>query len=484
MAQPYLKETATDGALGLVAGDALKVFAIIGLCSALTANTVAAITSLQALRSAAGYGPAVEQAAQVLTECEGGATVLLVCPSSSAGSLTAGVQVGSGLGTVANSSSAPNDDYDLVIKILTAGAVATATFAYSLDGGRTYSTEIATAATYAIPNTGITVAFSSGPGNFVSGDLYPFEAKGPSFSVGQFNTAFDALVADGTEFSLLHVVGIPADTSTMASVAAAVQSKLDTVALDRHVQARGVIDGPEGVSNSALKTAVAGIAASPRVVVGADFCALTSVLTSRVEKRPASWPLFARACKASISTALHATDPNDSGPLPRVGPLKSRAGDAVTYSYHDETTATTKLDDGRIACLRTWPGQAGVYINRARTLAALTSDFTELHRGRVLDEAMRQGYRYMFPLVGSKQGVNRLDGKIAERDAKGIELGGRSVLVKALVNEGHADDVEFIVVRSDNVLASGLLKYRVRVLPKFHPDYIEGEFGFFNPALS
>lgn len=484
MPQPYLKETATDGALGLVAGNALKVFAIIGLCSALAANTVAAITSLQALKTAAGYGPAVEQAAQVLTECEGDATILLVCPSSSAGSLTAGTQVGTGLGTVANNSSAPNDDYDVVIKILVGGAVATATFAYSLDGGRTYSLEIATAATYTIPNTGVSVAFSSGPGNFVAGDQYPFEAKGPSFSVNQFNTAFDALVADGTEFSLLHVVGIPADATVMASLAAAVQSKLDTVALDRHVQARGFIDGPEGVSNSALKTATAGIAACPRVVLGADFCALTSVLSSRTEKRPASWPIFARACKAAISVALHATDPNESGPLPRVGPLKSRAGDAVSYSYHDETTATTKLDDGRIACLRTWPGQSGVYINRARTLALLTSDFTELHRGRVLDEAMREGYRYMFPIVGSKQGVDRTSGKIAERDAVGIEKGGRARLVKKLVNENHAEDAQFIVVRGDNVLASGLLKYRVRVLPLFHPDYIEGEFGFFNPALS
>ncbi|MCU0659968.1 MAG: DUF2586 family protein [Polyangiaceae bacterium] len=484
MPQPYLKETATDGALGLVAGDALKVFAIIGLCSLLTANTVGAFTNLQALKDGAGVGPAVEQAAQVLTECGGGATVLLVCPSSTAGSLTAGVQIGSGLGTVANSSSTPVDDYDLVVRIVTGGAVATATFAYSLDGGRTYSNEIATAATYAIPGTGITVAFNSGAGVFVAGDRYPFEAKGPSYSVSQFNTAFDALVADGTEFSLLHVVGIPADTPTLASLAAAVESKLAAVSIDRHMQVRGFVDGPEGVTNSALKTAVAGISASPRTLIGADFCPLTSVLSSRVEKRPAAWPMFARACKVSISTALHATDPNESGPLPRVGPLKSRAGDPVQYAYHDETTATVKLDEGRIACLRTWPGQSGVFINRARTLAALTSDFTELHRGRVLDEAMREGYRYMFPIVGSKQGVNRLDGRISERDALGIETGGRSRLVSKLVNTNHADDAQFIVVRSDNVLASGLLKYRVRVLPKFHPDYIEGEFGFFNPALS
>lgn len=64
------------------AGNALKVFALIGLASLLTPNVVGAFTNLQALKDSAGVGPAVEQAAQVLTECEGEATVLLVCPSS------------------------------------------------------------------------------------------------------------------------------------------------------------------------------------------------------------------------------------------------------------------------------------------------------------------------------------------------------------------------------------------------------------------
>lgn len=492
MAQPYTKESATDGALGLVAGDAKKVFAIIGLASLLTANTVFNVSNLQTLKDTAGYGPAVEQSAQVLTECEGEASLLLVAPTSTDGSLVAGTPpAGSGIGTIVDNSgsvSKPVDDFDVVVKIGTGGNVGTATFYYSLDGGRTWSAEIATAATYEIMfgavSSGIRLAFSHVAGAFVAGHKYPFEAKGPSFSVGNLNTALDALIADGTDFSLLHVVGIPADASTMASIAAAVQSKLDNAATTRHLQVHAVIDGPEGVTNANLKTAVAGIASCRRVLLGADFCPLTSVLSGRTEKRPAAWPLFARACKAEISVALHATDPNESGPLPRVGPLKSRVGDPVSYSYHDETSASTTLDDGRIACLRTWPGQTGIYINRARTLALLTSDFTELHRGRVLDEAMRVGYRYMFPIVGSRESVDRVTGRIAEREAKAIEEGGRSKLVAALINENHADDVAFIVVRTDNVLSTGKLQYRVRVLPKFHPDYIDGEFGFQNPAAS
>jgi|GEM_PF-2628816 len=489
--QPYLKESTTDGALGLVAGDAKKTFGLIGIASALTANLVYQFAGLQALKDAAGYGPLVEQAAQVLAECGGSATLLCVKPTPAAGSLSAGVQVGSGLGTVADSSSTPNDDYDLVVKILVAGAVATATFAYSLDGGRTYLGEITTAATYALPNTGVTLAFSSGPGNFVAGDLYPFEAKGPTFTVGNLNTALQALIDDGRDFSLLHIVGIPADAATMASVAAAVQTKLDTAALN-HRPARAVIDGPEGVSNSALKTATAGISSSPRVLLGADFCALRSVCKPGItEKRPAAWPIFARACAVPISVSLLATSPKESGPLSKdggvkVGLLKSRVGDPVSYSYHDETLASVKLDDGRCACLRTWPGKTEIYINRARTLASLTSDFTELHHGRIIDEAQRVAYTFMFPQVGRRFRVNKLTGVMSEGDAKLLEAEARQELLRALVNEpnAHATDVEFIIVRGDNLISTQLLRYRVRVIPLGYTNYIEGEFGLKNPALS
>ena len=100
--QPYVKEKKTDGALGLVAGDAKKIFALIAYTSLLTPNAVAAFTNLQALKDSAGVGAGVEQGAQVLTECGGGATLLIVTPSTSAGSLTAGTPVVTGSGTVAS----------------------------------------------------------------------------------------------------------------------------------------------------------------------------------------------------------------------------------------------------------------------------------------------------------------------------------------------------------------------------------------------
>lgn len=481
--QPYITETISDPALGLVAGDAKKTFALVGPAAGGVPGQVYSFTNLQAVASTLLRGALAEQCAQVLQACGGSATVLATVPTLTAGSLVVGTKTGSGLATIVNNASAPTDDIDVVVKVLTAGAVGAATVAVSLDGGRTYGSEVATAANFTVPNTGVALTMSSTLGNFAAGDTYAFEAKGPSYTVNNLNTAIDALLADGRDFSLLHVVGIPADTATAASLAAAVQTKLETAAAN-HRPARGFIEAPEGVTDSALKTAVAAITNSPRVLLWATFEPLNSILNpGRTEQRPAAWAPFARACKAPISVALHATSPLESGPLDRVGPLKSRPSDPVAYSYHDETTAAVSLDDGRIATLRTWPGQSGIFVNRARTLAALSSDYTELANGRVIDEAQRVGYRYMFNQIGRRFTVDRTTGQLAEREIKALEEGGRQALVRALVNEGHATDVEFVIVRGDNLITSKLIRYRVRVLPVGYPDFISGEYGMKNPAL-
>ena len=95
---------------------------------------------------------------------------------------TAVSQVGSGTGTVlpasvSSSVSQPTSGpYYFVVKIGTPGAVGTATFQLSNDGGNTYATAQTTAATYTDPITGTVIAFS---GTFVSGTTYAFQ---PAFT--------------------------------------------------------------------------------------------------------------------------------------------------------------------------------------------------------------------------------------------------------------------------------------------------------------
>lgn len=55
-----------------------------------------------------------------------------------------------------------NDRYQFVIAITTGGALGTAVFEWSSNGGATYTTSVATAATVTLGSTGVTANFPSG----------------------------------------------------------------------------------------------------------------------------------------------------------------------------------------------------------------------------------------------------------------------------------------------------------------------------------
>ena len=86
----------------------------------------------------------------------------------------------SGTGPNVTLTGTPTLTASCVIKVILGGAVATATFQYSTDGGTTWSETKTTAATYAIPGTGITAAFASG--TYVADDTYSFTTVLPSFT--------------------------------------------------------------------------------------------------------------------------------------------------------------------------------------------------------------------------------------------------------------------------------------------------------------
>lgn len=477
MTIPYVTESTTDGALGAVAGDSSKTIAIIAPASLATANTVYAFGQPQDLIGTAGYGPASELAAQVLARGDGKVTVLLVSPSTSAGTFSSVTQTGAGLATVANSSSTPNDNRDIVIKIGLGGVVATATFQFSLDGGATYNgKEIATAATYAIPDTGVTVAFDSTPGSFVAGDTYAFSVTAPSFSTSQMGTAFDALAASGRTFSVCYVTGIPTDTAAAVAMAAALDTKLASLRSSRSQYACGIVDGPSGVADA---TVIAGVASTTSaggvVTLAADFVRLTSALSLRSEKRPLGWALATRIMPRPISEDAGRVK---TGALPGVAKLKSEAGDPVSYTYHNEFTSPG-LDQARLTTARTWPGKAGVFLTQWVTLAALGSDFALGQNRRVMDAALTAGHAAMLEYANDGVRVNA-NGTIDERDALHIEADVSAKLRAALGDD--VVDVSVLVSRSEVILTTKKLPYRVRVLPLGYAKFIEGEYGFVSPS--
>jgi hypothetical protein len=102
---------------------------------------------------------------------------------------------GTGVGTVSLSSACPVDAYTVIFTIWYGGALGTATFTYSMDGGNTVSGTIVTPGSgiYVIPDTGLQVTFA---GTLTAGDTYSFTTTTASYTGTDLTNAWNALVAD------------------------------------------------------------------------------------------------------------------------------------------------------------------------------------------------------------------------------------------------------------------------------------------------
>lgn len=466
---PDVKTTVRDGALGIVPANTSGVQAKIGTSSLGTTNTVYSISDMQTLKDTLGTGPLVEAAAIALKE--GGGPVMCVrAPGSTAGAMGAITAVKTGTATLAVTGAAL-DAYLLRVEIITGGATlvaGTATFRYSLDNGRTWSGELAlpTSGVYAIPNTGLTLTWTYTSGTaFVAGDYWTGTGTGPSFTLSEAMTALDALLADTSDFALVHIVGAPATAGDAATMFAAFAAKLEGAATTLYRYTRGIMEVPED-TDANLKTAFASVA-STRIMVGAGFHSLISPISSTAFLRSAAWSVSARISKVAPGA--------DVGETVTPGPLVG----VVALSRDENKTAG--LDAARFSTLRTITGTQGAYITNGRLMSPTGSDFQYIQHGRVMDIGSKTVRLGALRFLNTSVRVSSTTGRIDERDAVAIETALESQLRATL--GANVSDVSVQVDRTTNILSTSTLFIRHRIVPLGYVKFIEQEIGFRNPAL-
>lgn len=470
MAIPESSLTILDGALGLVSRAPTAIQAKVGISSSGDFNTLETYTDPKRVVEDFGSGPLVEAACLHLNVA-GGPLHLMRINGSVAGTKSAVTKTGTSTATAALTGT-PYDTYDAIVELTRGGATlaaATAAFRYSLDGGRTYSPEYAMPASgvFVIPDTGLTITwtYSSGTG-FVAGDTYTFTTVAPGYSLSDLNTTIDALLADPAEWSLLHVVGAGADASTMASMLATLDARLESAA-EAFRYVRAFIESPPTATAAALKAATLSID-SLRVGIIHGTAYVTSVVTG-----------YEREVSAAAAIMAHASRLKPSEDLGKVMAGKVRGVSALVY---DERSGDS-MDDARYTTLRTHVGLGGAYVTNARMLASEGSDFIYLQNGRVMDVASRTIRIGSLRFLNADLRVDEDEGTLLETEAAGIESYLKRALEDALVSPGYASAVGVEVDRNENILSTGTLRIKYRVTPLAYAKSIENEVGFYNPAL-
>lgn len=462
MALSEITLTVTDNALGIVPETIDGISVKIGISSLGTPNTIYSAGDIPTLKATLGVGPLVEAAAHLLAISGGPVYCIpatIVTPGA-AGSVT---HVGTGPAmTVAG---AAYDAYQAVVTVIAGGTLGVATFKYSLGvSGSSPTIVIPSGGTYAVPDSNLTLTFPAG--TYVAGDTYSFGTTAPMYDSTALNAALTVLLADSREWRFLHVVGLAASVATAAGLAAVVDTAMVAAAASyRYV--RALIECPEDTDANLI----AGFAAfaSTRVAVVAGTEDLTSGLSGRTYKRPAAWPVAARAAKAPVHEDLGRFA---SGVIPGVGKL-----------YRDER-ATPGLDSQRFTTLRTFVGKPGSYITAGRTMASPGSDYQLLQNCFVIDKACRLTRSALLRYLNDSIRVDAITGFIVELDAVAIESDVASQLRAGLVSAGNASNVVVKVTRNNDILSTQTLQTTIRVVPFGYARFITAEVGLFNPSLT
>lgn len=467
--------TIQDGGLGILPPSSDDVQAVIGCSSSGTELEVLSTRSIDELVDTFGHGPLVEAAAFSIQQS--GAPVLAVkVPNTTAGAASAVTKNGAGTSAVTLSGT-PYDTYDAIVEVVTGGTIGSAgcVIKYSLDGGETYSANVAlgTATTYAIPNTGITLNFAAG--TLIAGNTYTFTTEEPLWAAADLQDAIDVFAAGVNEFSFMQIIG-----KAEAADAIAVDGKMTELATALRysgalMHARDKESGD--ASNAAWRTAISTDFASfssKRVSVSAGHYMITSPISGRRYRRPLSMAVAARLCARPIHI-----DP---------GWVRDGALGGVGYStsdgklYHDERV-NPGLDTARFMTARTYIGRPGLFVTNPMMMAPPGSDFIWWQYRRVIDKACKITREVLLDYLGGAVRLNT-SGFILERDALELESRLRSAFRDGIVAKGHASAVSAVVSRVDNIISTKTISVTIRVTPLGYVKAFEVDLGFTNPALS
>lgn len=470
MSIPEATLTVLDGGLGVAQPGLNGTAAKVGCCSSGTANTVYYFSDETVLRSTLGNGPLVESAAHTLN-IAGGPVMCVKSPSSTAGAAGSVTPTKTGTATLAVSGGAL-DAYSLLAVIIQGGATlvaGTATFKYSLDGGLTFSPELAlpTGGVYAIPNTGLTLTWTYSSGTaFVAADQWAAPVSGPSSSLSEVQAAVAAALLDpGTIFNL-HVVSIPADVAGAAALFAALDVLMSGAAVNSFRYLYATMELPPD-TDANYKTGFLSLA-STRVEVAAGYENIISSVTGAEQARPCGWTSTARAASVVPS--------EDLGRV-ATGPVRG------VISLARDEFKTPGLDLARFTTMRTFVGEQGFFITTGRIMAPVGSDFSLIQHRRVMDLACATLRSAQLRYLNDTVVVDAVTGLITEESARSIENNLSAQLRAAITQPGYGSAVSAMVDRTVNILSTSTLKIKYRVTPLGYAKSIQGEIAFNNPAL-
>ena len=479
--------TIQDNGLGQVSPGSGRIQVVVGITSTGTPNQILASSNPNDFITAYGYGPAVEAASLIANSA--GQPVILIKASQNIAGTNSNIKSGS-----ANTSTsavtltgAPVDTYYGQVTVNTAGTIGVngIILNVSLDANRTFTTvALGTAATYAIPNTGLTLNF--GAGTMVVGDTFSWYSKEPLWSDTTVASAIQALWGYQTQFLNILVTGDSAssDATSFATDQNTLFNKKQFTAL--LLNARDALwGGASTETEAAWMTSIENDYqnfVSDYVSVSGGHYNITSPISQIQYRRPASWVAAVRDAQQNLGQDIGQVSSGPNGPGGPMAPL-TLPSTPDAYIYHNELV-NPGLDGARFLALQSYQGFPGLYVDNPNMMAAPGSDLNWLQRVEVIDEFCRVVYKFFTEELSQAVPVSPTTGFILPAAANDIEQRCNAELTADLVGSSPpaVTAANVVISRTNNILATSQLIVTGNIIPLGYIKSVPITVRFVNPA--
>ena len=494
MGAPTVQINVQDNGLGQLPTGQGNVIVVIGTSSAGAANTPLETNSPSTnLIPTYGYGPGPQLAS--LVNQQSGNPVLWVKAATQTNGVSSAVNatVPGGSVSVMTLTGNPNDSYYGRVTVVTGGTVGVTgiQIAVSLDAGRTtyVTTNLGTATTYLVPNTGLTLNFTSS--SLVAGDYFTWTSTEPLWSDAGVNSAIQSLYSlpFGETFLDIAVVGGGGQTTAGGpGVNGGDVTSLDgaaTALFNKRRYTRILCNARDALwGGSSTETEAAWITSieadhandsSLRVGVTAGHYNCVSPIDQCQYRRPLLFFAAARDAQVAIQVDLGRVK---DGALANLVVPSSPDG----FFYHDENL-TPGLDAARFLSATTYVGRPGFYVVNPNLMAPPGSDFNWLQHGHVIDAASAIAYNFFVTELSDSIRVDSTTGYPLQQDINDLQLRCKAQLDNALTNAGAVSSTSVTIPSNQNVLSTSTLNVTIGIVPLGYLKVIKVTIQFVNPAI-
>lgn len=368
-----------NGGLGIQPATGTGIICKVGVSSLGKTGQIVSITDKAQVRPSFGTGPLANALADTMAGGEKTIYAVRAEPDVK-GKVSAVATTATGTGTLSISGD-PLDAYELVVKVTGEGALNSAVFQYSLDGGSTFSQRVTIPAggTYALDGTGLDLKFAVAKDGdlFKAGDVFTATATAPTASIASINAAIDVLLDTTISYEGIHVCGASDKSLWVALNTRAMEAATKFRYIYIVAEAGYLVDGDDVSSWSAKRLAEAESFASDRVGVCAAFAKVTDTITGNIAVRNLAGIIIGWISKLKVQESAGKVI---LGSLPSVVSLLPEGINAG----HIEA-----LDTARYITVRRYEGLAGFYITDFRLMAEAVSDYQYGEFRRTMDKACK-----------------------------------------------------------------------------------------------